>query len=232
MSERTDKDLELWKAWKKSGSMSDLETLMRQMMPVIKNETRRYENVVPAVVLDAEAKQLAKKAFDSYSPSAGTQLSTHVVNQLKKLSRTFYERQSTVHVPEYQRVTYNKYRRAVSDLEDELGYPPTIHHVADYLVLPVKKLKQLVGNVEKHELLESGEGPSFYSEQDDTENIELAYHDMTQLQKNVFDLRTGSHGKKELDNTAICKKLSIPQWQLSQEVSSIKALLRKAQRHA
>lgn len=230
MNTNAERDLELWRTWKRTGAPSDLEALMHQMLPLIRAEAQKYANVVPLFVLEAEAKQLAKRAFETYSPAAGTQLNTHVVNQLKKLSRSFYERQSTVRVPEHQRITYNQYRRTAADLEDRLGYKPSIDHIADHMGLPVPKLQKLISNVEKRELLESGEGPSFAHDTDESEKIDLAYHDMTPLQKDVFDYRTGSHGKPELDNPEICARLNIPQWKLSAELVAIRQLLERAKR--
>lgn len=229
MSLNSDRDLEMWRTWNRTKSMMDLEALMHQMMPVIRNEVSRYSNVVSPMLLEAEAKVLAKKAFETYSPTAGTQLNTHLVNQLQKLKRMVYERQSTARVPEHLRLTYNRYRKAVVDLEDRHGAPPSLDHVADHLGLPHAKLQHLISTVEKRELLESGEGPSFQGHHDDNDKIELAYHDMTQLQRDIFDYRTGSHGKKELPNPEILTKLNLPQWQLSAELVKIRSILQKAQ---
>lgn len=228
MTTNADRDLELWRTWKRTQSTPDLEALMRQVMPLIRTEVNRYTGVVSSIVLEAEAKRLAKHAFDTYAPTAGTQLNTHVVNQLQKLKRLVYDRQSTVRVPEHQRLTYNRYRRAMNDLEDRLGAPPTIDHVADHLGLPVPKLQRLVATVEKRELLESGEGPSFGAPHDEREKLELAYHDLTPQQKDIFDYRTGLHGKPELANPEICKRMGIPQWQLSSELVKIRQVLERA----
>ena len=227
-----DRDLELWRTWKRTGAIADLEALMQQFLPLIRSEAAQYKNVVPENVLLAEGKVLAKHAFDTYAPSASTQLNTHVVWQLKKLRRLFYERQSTVRVPEHLRIQHNQYRRAMSDLEDRLGFRPTMEHVADHLGLTVPKLTHLISTVEKRELLESGEGPTFGHADDDAverDAIERAYHTMTPQQKDVFDYRTGSHGKPELpDNDAIVARVGIPQWKLSEELVAIRKMLERA----
>lgn len=232
MTITADRDLELWRTWKRTGAIADLEALMRQFMPLIHTEVAQYKNVVPENVLLAEAKVLAKHAFDTYAPTASTQLNTHVVWQLKKLRRLFYERQSTVRVPEHLRIQHNQYRRALTDLEDRLGFRPTLEHVADHLGVPLPKLTHLIATVEKKELLESGEGPTFGHADDDAverDAIERAYHTMTPQQQKIFDYRTGSHGVRELsDNGAIVAAMGIPQWKLSEELVAIRKLLERA----
>lgn len=226
------RDMELWRTWKASKAVPHLEDLMANMHPVIRKEVSRWTNIVPELVVDAEAKRLALKAFQTFDPKKGVQLSTHLVNQLQPLSRLAYARQSSLSIPEHQRLTYNRFVKAKADLEDQLGRPPTIDHLADHLGLPVPKLQQLVANVERRELLESGEGPAFQRKKDDAELVELAYHDMTGLQRQIFDFRTGSHGQPELKNPDITKRLGITQGQLSYELTKVRSLLETAQRLA
>jgi DNA-directed RNA polymerase specialized sigma subunit len=226
MIEERSKDIELWRRWKQSRSPMDLENLIQQMSPVIAREVNRWAAVAPRFVLDNEAKKLAIKAFESYDTIHGTLLSTHLVNQLQKLSRTAYSRQSTLSIPEQHRLTYNRYTRAKADLEDQLGFPPTLDHIADHLRLPIPKLTNILANVERRELVESGEGPSFQVAHSDTENIEFAYHQMTPRQKQVFDLRTGMHGSMEVGSDRdILTRLGITQGVLSYELQKIKSLL-------
>jgi DNA-directed RNA polymerase specialized sigma subunit len=227
MNSVADKDLDLWRAWHRTRAMHDLEALMAHVAPILRTEASKYANVVSPALLDAEAKVIALKAFETYDP-ARAQLNTHLVESLRKLSRMAYDRQSTVHVPEHQRLAYHQYLRAKADLEDRLGYPPSVEHIADHLGLPVDRLHKVIGTAGKRELVESGEGPSFQAAHDDTESIEFAYHGMTPLQKDIFDYRTGLHGKPELANPAICKALNIPQWKLSAELTTIKAQLERA----
>lgn len=227
------KDLELWRQWKKTKSPADLELLMAQVMPVLRREVSRWSNIVPAFVLEAEAKKIALGAFGTFDPNRGVALSTHVTNALQKLSRTAYARQSLVGIPEHQRLTYNKYTRVKAQLEDELGHPPSIDHVADHLGLPPAKLTTLIHNVERKEFMESGEGPTFQA-RDDDDIIHLAYHDMTPQQKRIFELRTGynPHGPPDPHKIkgapAIRAELNLTQGQLSYELKKIKDLLERA----
>jgi DNA-directed RNA polymerase sigma subunit (sigma70/sigma32) len=230
MSETKSKDQELWKKWKQTRSPMDLEALMKQMAPVLRRETSRWSSIVPATMLENEAKLLAIKAFESYNPRAGTALSTHLVNQLQKLSRMAYARQSSVSVPEQKRLIFNNYNKIKSQLEDVHGRPPTLDEVADHMRLPPKKLQGVIDLVGKREYMESGDGPSFLMFMDDPEVVHLAFHDMTPQQKRIFEMRTGYGGNAVKSGAGIMHELGLTQGQLSYQLNQIKQLLEKAQR--
>lgn len=228
MDERA-KDLELWKRWRASRSPADLEALMRQVDPLLQREVNKWAAVVPRFVLLNEAKKAALKAFEGYDPNRKILLSTYLTSHLQKVSRTAYERQSTFAIPEQHRLTFNRVQRARAELEDELGHPPELHHVADHLGIPVPRLTDILTNVARKELMESGDGPAMGAEHDDGAVIELAYHQMTPRQRQIFDLRTGSHGRAEAgDDKQILRELGITQGQLSYELTKITRLLEQA----
>lgn len=230
MTDSKEADLALWRTWKQMPTPQNLEALIKQLMPIIKRETMRWSSLVPSYVLENEAKKLTIKACETYNPNAGTALSTHVVNALQKLSRTAYKSQSTLSVPEDQRLTFNRYNAAVKHLEDTNGVKPTLHDVSDYLAIKPKKLQKIIENVGRKEFMESGEGPGFI-QHDERDVIDLAYGDMTPLQRQIFEMRTGYNNKPVAkDAKEILKKLNISQGQLSYQLAAIKALLERAQR--
>lgn len=230
-------DVTLWRRWRETNSPADLERLMSQMMPVISNEVRKSDRVVSRLVLEAQAKQLAVGAFRSYDPNRvpPVLLSTHLVNALQKLSRTRYEHQSTLSVPEQHRITFNKIQMVHAQMEDELGRRPNVDELADRLSLPPAHIKKVIGNVARKEFLESGEGPAFQRQSDD-DVIHLAYADMTPLQKKIFEMRTGYNGTAfpnpalVRDGAGIMHALGITQGQLSYQINKLEELLRKADR--
>lgn len=221
------KDVDLWQKWNRTKSATDLENLMRHMNPVLNREVSRWASIVPRFVLENEAKAQALKAFGSYDPNRGVLLSTHVTNQLQKLSRTAYARQSTVSIPEHKRLTYNRYRKVIAQLEDEYGRPPQMHEIADQLALPVPKLQALISEVEKREYLESEEHAESGTHSE-TELIELALHDLTPTQQLVFKHKTGWNGAQIKSNSQLMKELNLTQGQLSYELTKVKNKLTSA----
>lgn len=232
MTDAKSKDLELWLKWKKSRSSMDLEALMTQVMPLLRRETSRWSRIAPTFVLDAEAKKLALKAFETYDPNRVpiTALASHITNHLQKLSRFAYARQSSVGIPEHQRLTFNKYNNVKRKLEDQLGYAPTIDDIADHMGIPPHKLAPILQNVGRKEFLESGEGPAFQQQGNDDDIIHLAVADMTAQQRSIFEMRTGYNKKPIVPASKIMKELKITQGQLSYELIKIKEVLKRAQK--
>lgn len=229
MSETKDRDLELWRAWQRTRSPADLDALMRQMLPILRRETMRWSSLAPSYVLENEAKALAIQAFGKYNPAAGTALSTYLTNSLQKLSRTAYQNQSTLSVPEHMRLGYNQYLAAQRHLTDINGRKPDIHDVADYLAMSPKRLQSLVETVGKRELTESGEGPEFVKDIPD-DVLDLAVSEMSPVQKQIFRMRTGYEGTPISNASKIMRELKLTQGQLSYQLIQIKALLQRAQR--
>ncbi len=228
MSDTKSRDLELWKKWKTTQSPADLEALMRQMGGTIQSNVNKWASIVPRSVLDNEAKGFALKAFQTYDTSHDTALNTHVNTWLQKLSRIAYERQSTLSVPEHKRILYNQYNRMKLQIEDDLGHPPTVAHMADHLGMPVKKLESLLSEVDKREFLESEEHPEV-GVQDEERLLHFAYNDMTPIQQKIFKWKTGYDKSPIHTNAFIMKELNISQGSLSYELTKIKDHLKKAQ---
>lgn len=231
MSDAKQKDLELWTKWRATRAPQDAEALLRQVGPLIAREVGRWSAVAPKFLLENEAKALALKAFETYDPGRGVALGTHVTNALLKLSRTAYARQSTLSVPEARRLTFNRVRHEHARLESELGRPPSLDELGDHLSMSPARVRALMDEVGKRELMESGEGPAFVQHADDPEVLHLAWHDMTPLQRTVFEMRTGYGGRPQARSAAeIMRATGLTQGQLSHQLEKIKATLGRAQR--
>jgi DNA-directed RNA polymerase specialized sigma subunit len=224
-----EKDIELWQKWKATKAMTDLEPLMKQMAGPINTQVTRWATVAPRFLLENEAKKLALQAFETFDPNRGVALATHVINWLQKLSRLAYERQSTMSIPEHKRIQYNQLMRAKTQLEDTLGAPATLAQLADHMAVTPEKVKSLLTEVEKREYLESEEHPSSGDDQNESRQIDLAFHDLTPLQQKIFKWKTGYEAMPVKDNHSIMKELNLTQGQLSYELTKIKTILLQAQ---
>ncbi len=127
------KDQEAFDQWKKSGSKKDLGILMNQLGPIIYAEVKRASGSLPTAALSAEAKKWAFKAIQTYDPSKGTAISTHVVNYLPKIRRMNYKFQNAVRLPENMQLKYHDYNHALVALTDELNREPTDEELAKKL---------------------------------------------------------------------------------------------------
>jgi DNA-directed RNA polymerase specialized sigma subunit len=127
------KDQEAFERWKDSGSKKHLGELMDQISPVIYSEVQRASGSLPTAALSAEAKKWAIKAIQTYDPSKGTAISTHVMNYLPKIRRMNYKFQNAVRLPENMQLKYHDYNYALTMLTDELNREPTDEELASKL---------------------------------------------------------------------------------------------------
>lgn len=130
VTEYKSKDQELYDQWKATGSKQHLGQLINQLSGVIYQEVNRQSGSLPKSALAAEAKKWTIKAIQSYDPSKGTQLSTHVMNYLPKVRRMNYKFQNAVRLPENLQLQYKDYNSAVQELSDQLNREPTDEEVA------------------------------------------------------------------------------------------------------
>ena len=225
-----EKDVELYNAWKKSNAPADLEKLLKQLDPLIQAQVNQRSGTLARPLLQAQAKALAVKAIKTYNPSFGAKISTHVTNQLQKLSRVNYAHQNALRIPEHSMVQYDSYNIALEDWKTENGRDPTSEELADHLKWSPKKVEQFRQNFGRKEHLESTESATgtFVPYTHDP-RIDYAYHSMSARQQKIFEHTTGYQSAPRVSNAQIMKKLNITQGVLSYEKNKIKKLLKESQ---
>jgi DNA-directed RNA polymerase specialized sigma subunit len=127
------KDQELYEQWKSTGDKKALGALIGQLSPLIYSEVQRQSGTLPPTALSAEAKKWAIRAIQTYDPSKGAQISTHVMSYLPKVRRMNYKFQNAARLPENMQLKYKLYDRAVQNLADTLNRDPTDDEVAQEL---------------------------------------------------------------------------------------------------
>jgi DNA-directed RNA polymerase specialized sigma subunit len=222
-----DRDLELWNVWNKSKSSIDLQNLINQLDPLIQAEVNRRAGTLARPLLVTQAQVLAAKAIKNFDPSKNVKLSTHVTNQLQKLSRVNYAHQNAARIPEHTMLQFHSFNLAKEDLKEDLGRDPTSQEMADQLKWSPKKVEQFQTQFGRAELLESIDSPSgmFVAATHDP-RIDYAYYGMSPRQQKIFEYTTGYLGSEQLSNTQIIKKLGITQGILSYEKTKIREMLK------
>lgn len=211
------KDIELWRAWKKSRNPNDLQRLLDQMMPIVNREVAKWAPAISRSLLESEGKRLAVEAFEKYSPNEGAALSTYLASRLPKLSRLVYSNQNTARLSETKTLLFHTYHSAYNALKDQHGREPTNDELSDNLGWGKRKLEQFQRQAHRKEFIESEEHPDFEDAEDHL--VDFIYHDLTPLQKSIFEYSTGYQGKPKLSGQEIMKKLKITQGMLSYQKS-------------
>jgi DNA-directed RNA polymerase specialized sigma subunit len=224
-----DKDAEMWQQWNRTKSPMDLEALVKQLNPLIQGEVNRRAGTLARPTLEAQAKILTVKAIKSFNPNRNVKLSTHVTNQLQKLSRVNYAHQNAARVPEHSMLQFHSYNLAKEEFTSDHGREPTTDELADCLKWSPRKLESFQTQFGRAELLESIDTPSdlFVAATHDP-RIHYAYHSLSPRQQKIFEHLTGYNGAKRLSNRQILKQLGITQGVLSYEKSKIRSILEEA----
>lgn len=208
-------DTQAWRAWRRQQNSTTLQGVLDRLNPLIQSEVNRWSGTLARPALEIEAKRLAVEAIQSFSPEGGASLATHVTNRLKKLSRLLYTHQNIARIPEYQTLKYHTYASASAALQDKLGREPTHSELADALGWSKSGLKTFQSSL-RREFVESGDTPPFFDQEEGEGGmIDYVYHDLSPVQKQIFEYTTGYGGKKPLSNPEITKKLKMTQGQLS-----------------
>jgi DNA-directed RNA polymerase specialized sigma subunit len=216
--DRKAQDREAWDRWKRTGSPSDLQLVLNRLQPVIAREVNRWAGSLARPTLETKAKALAVKAIKSYNPAMGTTLSTHVTNQLQKLSRTVYTHTQAARLPEHKAVAMTSFNAAHEMLNSELGRAPTTLELSEHLGWSKQRTGEFRKAFERKELLTSGEfRPSAFAVNDYQQDpmVDFVYYDMSPDNQMLFEHITGYGGAKVMSNAELMKKFKLTQGQLS-----------------
>ena len=217
-----DKDLAAWKAWKAYKSPMDRDKLFQRFESLITAQVNKWSGPVPRQALYNKAKVLAAGAFNSFDPSRGVKLSTHVTNALQPLSRLVYTHQNTVRLPENLAQRVGAYNTAVDRLSVIHGQEPSTVELHTELGWPVNEINRIKNYIRK-DLVESvgGLNESFYSNTEDAEmdSLQAIWIDLTPEDRKLFEYSTGFNGVRKLSNPEIMQQMGLTQAQLSYKKS-------------
>jgi len=211
---RQEKDLELWKEWRRTGSSVTLTKLLDRLHPLIIRETGKWQSAVPQAALEAKARLLTVEALESYNPNMGAAIGTHVTSRLRKISRSVYPYQNVARLPENKQLLYNTFQVAQNRLLDTHGREPTTEEMSDELHWTPKKVSDFQRSFGRRELVES-EGAFIEDASDDNHLVDFYYHGLSPEDKLLFEHIVGYGGKKVLSNTELMRKFHVTQGQLS-----------------
>lgn len=132
---RKQNELQVWQHWMNNGQQAaHLEPLLKAYEPVFAQKVRQWKpKMIPESVYNAELQKHAIKAFQSYDPTKGAALNTHVTNFLKKALRFGNLHANMGYLPEGQSAYIGAINKATDILQEELGRPPTPQEIHDHL---------------------------------------------------------------------------------------------------
>lgn len=196
MSDTSDRELDLWKKWKAGGEEETARELLESLSPLIKSQTQRFQGRLPPSSVQARAYVLARKSLDGYDPDKGAKLSTHVVNQLKPLSRLSGKHQDIAYIPEARQKFMGRYRETMEELTDENGRVPNDAEVADRMGVGLRQIG-LLRKENWRDVVDAGPMASIHPFAETSQKgdvLNLVYHDLGPREKLVFERVVGYNG--------------------------------------
>jgi RNA polymerase sigma factor (sigma-70 family) len=224
-----DRDERLLAEWKKlpSGFQKDqkLSELLRSLSGAIGTAVNSFRGApVPQVTLELEAKRQAVQALQDWDRTKGMSMASYVTTIVKqRLYRYVGTYQNVARIPEEQIRQIGPIREAITDLNSRLGREPTTEELADHLGLPFKHIARVRRSL-RADLLEEGGGMENIQAYETDPNFEramLAFYQLTDQEKQVFDFSLGAHGQPRLSNNVIATRLGMSPGRISQIKKSI-----------
>lgn len=223
MTVNREDDLTLWRRYK-DGDQQALTPLMTNFEGMLNRWLSVHKTpALPPYVMRQEALTHLKKAIDTYDPSHGAKLSTHVHWALKKGTRLINRHANPGRLPDQRALMIGRFEEARTELGERFGRPATAqeladHFKADFTLSPQKQkdfsLKQIT-RLEKeirHEVIpDEGFGDFAKDESDAREDmaINYVYDSLPSKDQAIFEHLTGFGGKPILKANKIAKMFSV-----------------------
>jgi DNA-directed RNA polymerase specialized sigma subunit len=241
---RESADMEAFHAWKADPNKQNTSTLLKRFNPMFSQRVSMWK--APAVdeaAFRADLKRHALTAFETFDPSRGAQLRTHVGNLLRRSQRFNSKYQNVAFIPEEQAALITPIQQARDFLFQEKGEQPSHEDIASYLnenedMLPKrvrgKMTPQRVLTVQQYQIrdipgsaFESDPTPKSMSFERETIDV-LRPALKTEDEKTVYDYLFGKGGKPHVESTGeIARRMGKSPSQISRLKKRIESTYKK-----
>ena len=220
---------EAYDKWVVDQTPENMSGVLDALMPTINSEIMRYEG--PKTHLRSKAKAIAVKAVKTFNPMSGAKLQSWVTTNLKQLSR-YGQGLRDVKAPELAIRHAAEIDRVSKQLEDELGRAHTDIELADEIGISPKRIQRIrhqvaasinTGRFEMNDVAneEQAQQPGVYTPSAVPFAADAVYMSLGPDDQLLYDLRTGSHGKRPASTAQIANRLGISAPRVSQRADAI-----------
>lgn len=217
--------------WAADPTPENMKAVLDDLDPAINSEIQRFSG--PKPLLRSRARALAVKAVRSYNPASGAQLRSWVVTQLQPLSR-YNNSLKPVYAPEDAARKSYAVARARDVFIDENGRDPTDKELADAVGISVSRLHKVqkmtpatVNEPDKADAdAETSQEFAIYNSNPVQDASAAVYSGLSDRDKRIFDMRTGSHGVGEASGRDIASLLKVSPAYVTQRSNAIANLIR------
>lgn len=227
--------LEPYNSWQQNPSPEAASGLLTALDPVIRQGVRTHGGAAASPVLHVQARKMVLDALPRYDPRQSS-LRTFLGHQLRGLNRLAQRHLQVLKVPERAALEQQHLHRATAELRDQLGREPSDTELSDHLSLPIAriaKIRSLTNSAMAEGTLwglgrgRGEEGPidPAVRAQDDDPWLDFVYHSLEPRDQLVLDHTLGRHGRPQLSNQDLARRLGISPAAVSQRKAKIQQLL-------
>jgi len=218
---------EVWKKWKRTKRSDLLQELLDYYQPRVEYQIKTFSSTaVPSYLVEAEAKKNLIKAFNSYDPLKGTELTTHVLNYMQKTNRFIYTYQNVAKIPEHRVIKISTYQKAYNDLKYKLGREPSALELAEDLGWDIKEVERM------RRELQGGMSGHYDIANESYDFVEDAlsyyiYYSLPPDLKPLYEYLTGYGGAPRLSVAEIKRKLHLTDYAFKKKKKELLDILKK-----
>jgi DNA-directed RNA polymerase sigma subunit (sigma70/sigma32) len=229
-----EEEQELWRKWRHEDDQEALPILINSMTPLLRKNVNKFRSTpIPLPALEAEARTLAVKAFETYDPSKA-QLNTHVTNHLKHLQRYVLNYQNVGKIPETRGVKITRYKNIKTQLADDYGRDPTLAELSDELSWALPEVERMESELRSDLSIVEGKEESFFDyslgNEDNVRDIMwFIYVDEDAVGKKILEHTFEIGGALKLNSTQLAKQLRVPETVIRKRKRQIAEKIHKVQ---
>lgn len=222
---------EPYSAWMSTPSPETASNLLRAASPDIDSVIRAHVGE-PNPVVRGTAKKLLLKSMSNYKP-ADSNFKTYMFHQLQGLKRAERKRSQGVSIPERMSLEHNRIHSATRAFGIDNGRDPTDEELSDLTHIDaerIRKVRKFQSGVAEGQFTDPETGvvhaPDVLGRENNTW-VETVYADMeaSPINQLILEHTLGLHGKKQLSNQDIAKKLNLSPGAISQRKAFIQKQL-------
>ena len=139
-------EMESWQRWRANPNPEDFSWLLNSHQPLINSATNRYvaSSNLPKAAIKGQIMRRYVKAIDTYDPTRGAQLSTHITYGLGRQMDRYMQRYSNIgRIPEDRSWLIGTLKQREAELSEIHGRPPSDAELADDVLISMPDLSAL-----------------------------------------------------------------------------------------
>jgi len=217
--------------WQQEKGPQDFEFLYNNHQRMIEKAGNRYmrSTQLPKAAVRSDMLRQYIKALESFNPTKGAALSTHVTTHMQHTGRYLQKYQNIGKISSTRTQHIGEFSRVMAQMSDKLGREPSTHELSDELSLSPKDVAILRKEMRKDIVAEGPGGQQVVEQSRALDRMYFTYGSLNPEQQSVMEYTEGMFGRKAhgSDAAAIGKELNIS----PQKVRAIKKQIwRKVER--